>query len=579
MTTSGDRRDRADGAANIWPFNRPFLAASSKTFTNGTVQISGGANITVGTTGNTITISGPAAGAFSGGASNLGNTAGSTGVTGTRMVLVGTNNITLSQSTDASGATISISGQSPAGGAFSGGVSTGGNTAGSTGVTGTRMVLVGTNMVSLSQSTDANGGTVSINATQSVQTQDVLSIGVSTGGNTSGNTTVNTGSRLVFVGSNNITLSQGTAAGATTITVSGANTTPSFSAGVSTAGNTAGSTGVSGTRMVLVGTNNITLSQSTDANGNTISISGAGGGAFSGGVSNLGNTAGSTGVTGTRLVLVGTNNVTLSQSTDANGATISISAAGGGGGAAATISKWPEIPLPIATSSMNSGTSAATAAGSTQTTANFYVAPFEFDDNVTFNQIRGAASYNTAAGTGSISAAHYLGLYSLNGGTALSLISSAIFNVVMSQNSVTAQTASWWWGTNSTSNSSSLNGNVSASFTGLRPFFFSTGANSISPGEYWLAHGYTHRTSGASIGGFGTGAFIAQPGTTTANLQSTFGSNVGVTPYRFIGSFSTTSNATTTNLLVVPASIHTSVITGTGGTSQWLMPNITIMST
>ena len=49
---------------------------------------------------------------------------------------------------------------------------------------------------------------------------------------------------------------------------------------------------------------------------------------FSLGVSNLGNFAGSTGVTGTRVVLVGTNNISLSQSTDANGATISINQAG-----------------------------------------------------------------------------------------------------------------------------------------------------------------------------------------------------------------------------------------------------------
>ena len=41
------------------------------------------------------------------------------------------------------------------------------------------------------------------------------------------------------------------------------------------------------------------------------------GGAFSLGVSNLGNTLGQTGVTGTRLVLAGIGNLTLSQLTDA----------------------------------------------------------------------------------------------------------------------------------------------------------------------------------------------------------------------------------------------------------------------
>jgi len=57
----------------------------------------------------------------------------------------------------------------------------------------------------------------------------------------------------------------------------------------------------------------------------------AGGGAFSAGVSNVGNTAGATGVSGTRLVLVGSQNITLSQTTDANGLTVSFS---GGAGAA-----------------------------------------------------------------------------------------------------------------------------------------------------------------------------------------------------------------------------------------------------
>jgi hypothetical protein len=50
---------------------------------------------------------------------------------------------------------------------------------------------------------------------------------------------------------------------------------------------------------------------------------------FSLGVSNLGNTAGNTGVTGTRVVLVGANNISLSQSTNTNGATITIDQAGG----------------------------------------------------------------------------------------------------------------------------------------------------------------------------------------------------------------------------------------------------------
>ena len=103
--------------------------------------------------------------------------------------------------------------------------------------------------------------------------ETAMSAGVSNLGNTGGDTTVNVGSRLVFRGSDNVTLSQSTGAGATTIGINAAGGgAGQFSAGVSNLGNTAGSTGVTGTRVVLVGTENMTLSQSTDANGATISI-------------------------------------------------------------------------------------------------------------------------------------------------------------------------------------------------------------------------------------------------------------------------------------------------------------------
>jgi len=71
-----------------------------------------------------------------------------------------------------------------------------------------------------------------------------------------------------------------------------------------------------------------------NSNGLTISVAAPGAANYSIGVSNLGNTAGNTGITGTRIVFVGTNNISLSQATDANGATISINQTGGGGGGA-----------------------------------------------------------------------------------------------------------------------------------------------------------------------------------------------------------------------------------------------------
>jgi hypothetical protein len=99
-----------------------------------------------------------------------------------------------------------------------------------------------------------------------------------------------------------------------------------LSVGNSNLGNTAGDTGVFSQRMVLVGSNNITLSGSSNGGSVTLSIiGGAGGAGASFGVSNIGNTAGNTGLTGSNLVLSGGNGVSLSQSTHANGGTIGFS--------------------------------------------------------------------------------------------------------------------------------------------------------------------------------------------------------------------------------------------------------------
>jgi hypothetical protein len=280
------------------------------------------------------------------GVSTGGNTAGDTTVnSGTRLVFVGSNNITLSQGTAASATTITISGPTTAAqtvqtqGILSAGVSTGGNTAGNTTVnTGSRLVFVGSNMVSLSQTTGAGATTISFNATQTVQTNDIPRLGVSTGGNTSGDTTVNSGTRFVLVGSNGITLSQGTAASATTVTISGitqsVQTQGILNVALSNIGNTSGDTGLnSGTRMVLAGGNNITLSASSAANATTITISAGAGGAYSAGMSTNGNTSGDTGFASQRLALMGGNNITLSGSTNGGSMSITISAPNLGAGA------------------------------------------------------------------------------------------------------------------------------------------------------------------------------------------------------------------------------------------------------
>lgn len=90
---------------------------------------------------------------------------------------------------------------------------------------------------------------------------------------------------------------------------------------------TVNSSGISLDARGYAGTGTSATNASVTLNSNGIAISVGAGGGFVAGVSTGGNTSGDTGVTGTRLVLVGNNNVTLSQATDGNGATVTISGA------------------------------------------------------------------------------------------------------------------------------------------------------------------------------------------------------------------------------------------------------------
>lgn len=345
------------------------LGASNTTYLSGTVVLSGGANVTVGTNGQTVTIS--AADVLSVGASNLGNTAGNTTVnTGSSLVLAGGNNITVSQGTAAGATTLTISGpnaqtaisgignsettytsgtvnlsvvggnmtiRSTTGNAFQFSVSQSVQAETQTAISGiaNSQTTYTSGTVSLSElgaitirSTTGNQYQFSVNA-QTTQSA-IRGLGVSNVGNTAGNTGVSTGVDWVIAGSTNITASQSTAVGGpNTIWLSAAaGGGAGLSAGMSTNGNTSGNTGLVTGQLALAGGNNITLSGSTNGGSMTITVSAPnlGAGAMSAGASNLGNTAGSTGVTGTRLVLVGTGPISLSQSTDANGGTLSISA-------------------------------------------------------------------------------------------------------------------------------------------------------------------------------------------------------------------------------------------------------------
>lgn len=162
-------------------------------------------------------------------------------------------------------------------------------------------------------------------------------LGMSNVGNTSG-VTGTVSNQLVLAGGNNVTLSQSTSGGSATITISaagGGGAAGTNTIGMSNLGNTVGTSGVvtgSNIQFAFAGGNNVTLSQSINASSATITISAAGGG-FSAGMSTGGNTVGDTGVATNQIVFAGGNNITLSQSTAAGGNTITISGAAGGGAA------------------------------------------------------------------------------------------------------------------------------------------------------------------------------------------------------------------------------------------------------
>lgn len=82
--------------------------------------------------------------------------------------------------------------------------------------------------------------------------------------------------------------------------------------------------GITGSAFTFGNLNGLSFYTSNGSIVGSYTDGGGGGGNFSAGVSNLGNTGGDTGITGSRLVFVGSGEITLSQATDANGATVSI---------------------------------------------------------------------------------------------------------------------------------------------------------------------------------------------------------------------------------------------------------------
>lgn len=284
-----------------------------------------------------------------------------------------------------------------------------------------------------------------------------------------------------------------------------------------------------------------------------------------------GNTLGSSTMSGTNIVLAASNDITLSAATAAGAATIWINGYG-------LVDKfYPQTPVPLATSSFVSGTSGGTG-GSTQHTVSGYVAPMILNKPLSYHEVGMVISGQAStAGTGSASNGYMIGIYTNNAST-LSLLTSYQWANVYTQSSVTAVTRSWWWGTNSTSNSSSLGGNVSATFTRIANIILNNASSTLSPGTYYIAVVHTNRTSGLNCGGNSSAMCWSLS-------QSTGGSYFGQASLRppfdekFFGAFSTTLNAANSGLHSLPSLISSSAITKTGGSSQWRIPFVRFYAT
>ena len=330
-------------------------------------------------------------------------------------------------------------------------------------------------------------------------------------------------------------------------------------------GNTAGTTGTTITTqgpLFFQGGNNITLS----GNSNTIVISaGAGGGTTNQtgpniGVSNLGNSAGTTGTVSTgNVVFVGSNGINLSQSIGAGstGATISI--------AEQPLYAWANNPYLVNSQTIQPRQSTSV------------VFPAFINNAVTFDHIRfpltvsiNSTTVATTANTTFSLGVFYtfvVGFYTTGTANATSLSSALTTSAGMThQISVQANTAGSQYtvtnaftypvnaagGTSSFSNSYNVStSNLAISTTGLTQF---TGmkhleismASSLPANMYWIAYGVSSTTSTQGIAGISAGVLVhsnwgmSQPN----NTWGFFGQANNATVQAISGVGSITSNAT-----------------------------------
>lgn len=338
MYALGNTTQNSSATMDVRSVSLNGLGGLTAGYSNGSVQLSApvvsslsatGA-VSISNNGGTISIGAPA---FSGGMSNLGNTSGSTGTVTNGLYLAGGNNVTLSQSTNGvSAATITISAAAQTNQTANFYVSSNStqlsSTAGidlrSLSFQGAGNVSIGVSQGKVLVSGGGGGGAALSAGTQSVST------GTVNFANSNGITFGMSGSNQITASHNGITSqSAQTIGGYATGNTTGQSSSSTFDArSMSMSGVGAISLGYSGSMLQVSAPAQSSLSQtgalSISRNGSTISI---GVPAVSMGMSTIGNTSGTTGTVSNQLIFAGGNNVTLSQSTGAGGNTLTISAA------------------------------------------------------------------------------------------------------------------------------------------------------------------------------------------------------------------------------------------------------------
>jgi hypothetical protein len=297
-------------------------------------------------------------------------------------------------------------------------------------------------------------------------------------------------------------------------------------------------------QMTLFATGNTTLSSTGTTNASSIIFRGSnaasvgitngsilidvpvgGGGGFTGGFSTMGNTAGDTGLKSNRMVLVGSNNITLSGSTDAESITISIAAGGGGGGITPSI--WQNHQWAMASQTL----------GWQLFDQGLMLYPLNVNSPFMFNMTPNTMHF-IVSGTVSTAAAF------------TRTVSLAFYTMVNSTQLSRAFSASSTWGTNAG------NMNINDSFGGVKFLSFNSSQFDAQPSfsqtHYWMAF-WQRSSSGTpnySFFGGSTRNFVS------ASFSGTLGegssTNTTLKAFPFYGGFSVSFST------AMPASIAAS---------------------